>query len=508
MTVRDKADPCTLVIFGGTGDLSKRKLIPGIYYLAEQKLLPDGFALLAVGRDPGDDAGYRKLMREAMGSSDEIRKVDEKVWQWLCERTFYAHGDFSTGEAYDSVRKRLGEIEARPALTEKNRLFYLAIPPSVFTTTLQHLTASGLKPRTDSYDARPWVRVVIEKPFGRSLETARELNRLVLSCCGEHQVYRIDHYLGKETVQNILVFRFANTIFEPLWNRRYISYVQITAAESVGVEGRGKYYEEAGIVRDMFQNHLFQLLTLATMEPPSSISADAVRDEKVKVLRAIRPLLAGGSDNIARAQYAAGTIDGKSVPAYRSELEVAPSSITPTYAAMRLFIDNWRWNGVPFYLRSGKRLAARTSEIAVQFQSPPLMLFGQKTTEEMAPSLLVMRVQPDEGISLRLQVKTPGAVHELTPFLEITPVDMNFSYAEAFGGEAHPAYETLLLDCMIGDPTLFTRSDEVEMAWSLIDPVLQEWEKNPTDQIPTYPAGSWGPAEADALLAKDNARWR
>jgi glucose-6-phosphate 1-dehydrogenase len=508
---RDKADPCTLVIFGAAGDLTKRKLIPAIYYLAEQKLLPENFALLGVARDANTDEGYRALMREAMDKSDEIHKVHDDVWQWLCERTFYASGDFGTDDAYGKIRERLSQIEGKSAEEDRNRLFYLAIPPSVFETTLKHLCDSKLSKRTTSYDERPWHRIVIEKPFGRSLESARALNHLVLQEFGEHQIYRIDHYLGKESVQNILVFRFANSIFEPLWNRNYISHIQITAAESVGVEGRGKYYEEAGVLRDMFQNHLLQLLTLAGMEPPSSFTADAVRDEKVKVLHSIRPLVQDCEPAIepavVRAQYAAGSLDGKSVPGYRSEPDVASQSLTPTFAAMRISIDNWRWKGVPFYLRSGKRMEKRISEIRVQFRSPPFLLFGQKAVEEMAPSVLIMRVQPDEGISLRFQVKTPGAMHELTPGLEITPVDMDFSYAQAFGNDAHPAYETLLLDCMIGDPTLFTRSDEVEMAWSIIDPVLDYWDKHPATSLPTYPAGSWGPTEAAKILDGDHTRW-
>ena len=504
---RDRADPCTMVIFGGAGDLTKRKLIPAIYYLAQQKLLPENFSLLAVARDANNDEGYRALMRKAMDQSDEIHKVDDNVWQWLCERTFYASGDFTRDDAYGAIGQRLQEIESRSAEQERNRLFYLAIPPSVFETTLKHLCGSKLARRTHSYEERPWYRVVIEKPFGRDLESARTLNRLVLDEFGEHQIYRIDHYLGKESVQNLLVFRFANSIFEPLWNRNYVAHIQITAAESVGVEGRGKYYEEAGVLRDMFQNHLLQLLTLAAMEPPSSFTADSVRDEKVKVLHSVRPLIQHCEPAVVRAQYAGGTVDGKTVPGYRQEPDVPPNSTTATFAAMRLSIDNWRWTGVPFYLRSGKRMEKRISEIAVQFKSPPFLLFGQKAVEEMAPSLLTMRVQPDEGISLRFQVKTPGAMHELTPGLEITLVDMDFTYAEAFGNEAHPAYETLLLDCMIGDPTLFTRSDEVEMAWEIIDPVLDYWDKHPDTPLPTYAAGSWGPKEADKLLDGDHTRW-
>jgi len=434
------ADACTVVIFGGSGDLTRRKLLPALYYLAEHKLLHENFALLGVAREPSSDDAYRKVMREEMSKSDEIHRVNDEVWQWLAERMFYTHGDFTKDAAYETIGKRLNEIEAGRPEDQRNRLFYLAIPPSVFEPTLQHLCKSGLARRTLSYEERPWYRVVIEKPFGRSLESARALNRLVLDQFGEHQIYRIDHYLGKESVQNILVFRFANSIFEPLWNRNYISHVQIIVAEAVGVEGRGKYYEEAGILRDMFQNHLLQLLTLAAMEPPSAFTGDAVRDEKVKVLRSIRPLVGDGEPPVVLGQYTEGTDDGKPVTGYREEPNVSPMSVTPTYAAMRVSIDNWRWKGVPFYLRSGKRLGRRISEISVQFRSPPL--------------------------------------------------------------------ETLLLDCMTGDPTLFTRSDEVEMAWSIIDPILEYWNEHPLDRVPTYPAGSAGPVEAIKLLDGDHTRWR
>ncbi len=507
----DQADPCTMVIFGATGDLTKRKLFPALYQLAAEHLLAPGFAVLAVGRETAEtDESYREKMRAALAESDEVKRFDEEVWKRLAERTFYSGGDASDAAAYVAIEKRLVEIEDSRPCEERNRFFYLAVPPSVFEPIVRHLSDSGLVPRHDDPRARPWARVVVEKPFGHSLETAKALNELVLSLFAEHQVYRIDHYVGKETVQNILVFRFANSIWEPLWNRRWISHVQITAAEEVGVELRGKYYEEAGVVRDMFQNHLLQLLALTAMEPPSSMTADSVRDEKVKVLKSIRWLTPESiPDSAVRAQYAAGTIRGKPVPGYCEEPDVDPNSQTPTFAAARFSIDNWRWKGVPFYLRSGKRMAKRASEIAVQFHAPPHLMFGgEGKHKELQPNTLVMRVQPNEGISLNFEVKVPGAAVALTEHVEVAPVDMDFSYAEAFGESAAPAYETLLLDVMIGEATLFTRSDEVEAAWKVIDPLLNFWQGHEIHPMPTYPAGSWGPAEAEALIAQDGAKWR
>ncbi|MGE3527363.1 MAG: glucose-6-phosphate dehydrogenase [Gemmatimonadales bacterium] len=498
-----RAGPCAIVILGAGGDLTARKLMPALYHLQRDGLLDEQLVVLGVARQRLDDKTFRDRMRESVETSGEVGEVEEKHWRDFAAKLAYIEGDLSHDQVYARIRERLETLEGERGLREWGRLFYLALPPSVYAPTLQHLADSGLAPRTMEPATRPWARVIIEKPFGYSLESARELNRTVNGVLHEHQVYRIDHYLGKETVQNLMVFRFANSIFEPVWNRQQVAHVQITAAESEGVGHRAGYYEGAGVVRDMFQNHLLQLLALTAMEPPVTFKAEAVRDEKVKVLRAIRPVdLSGRSVDAVLGQYGPGRADDEAAHGYREEDRVADDSRTATYAAVRFLIDNWRWRGVPFYLRSGKRLPRRVTEIAIQFRDPPHLMFPLPQGETIAPNVLAFRIQPDEGISLCFQVKTPGVD------VAMTTVGMDFTYARAFDGEAHSAYETLLLDCMLGDATLFNRSDSVEAAWEVVDPVITWWDKHKGTDLPNYAAGSWGPAAADQLLARDGFRWR
>jgi glucose-6-phosphate 1-dehydrogenase len=488
--------PCIMVIFGAAGDLTKRKLIPALYNLKKSNLLSDNFAVIGVARAEFGDEEFRNRLRDDM-KEFATEEVDAQTWSWLAERLYYLSGDFNDDKTFAQLKEMLARIDTERETNEKY-FFYLATAPQFFAPVVQKLGASGLAREENDR----WRRVVIEKPFGRDLESARKLNQDIKEVLEEDQIYRIDHYLGKETVQNILIFRFGNGIFEPIWNRRYIDCVQITAAEKVGVEQRGGYYDGAGALRDMVPNHLLQLVTLTAMEPPISFEADAVRDEQAKVLHAIqRPSPEAAARRTVRGQYADGEIDNEKVPAYRSEQNVAPDSATETYVALKLLIDNWRWADVPFYLRTGKRLAARDTEIAIQFKRPPFVLFHKTSVAQLTTNRLVLHIQPDEGVSLRFGAKVPG------PVMSVGAVDMNFDYEDYFGKTPSTGYERLLHDCMMGDATLFQRADQVEAGWSVVEPIQAAWSAMPPPSFPNYKAASWGPKEADELLGCDNQKW-
>ena len=482
--------PQAIVIFGGTGDLTRRKLIPALFRLFTEGLLPDGFAVVGVAKEALSDDDYRRRMKEAIAEF----AADEGVARWdeFAARLGYVCLDFGGEDGFGRVREKLQEADAAHGTTG-SRLFYLAIPPAAIAQVVAGLGAAELV-RPDQGCS---LRIVVEKPFGRDLESARELNALLLGAFEESQIYRIDHYLGKETVQNLLVFRFGNVVWEPIWNRTMVDHVQITVAETVGVERRAGYYEKAGALRDMVQSHLLQLLAIATMEPPAAYDADSIRDEKVKLLRSIRPISAEGG--AVRGQYTSSRPGARPMVAYREEPGVAPDSRTESFVALRLCIDNWRWAGVPFFLRTGKNLPTKSSEVIVRFRPAPHPILDRVQGDPPAPNALVLRVQPEEGISLYFEAKVPGIRGPLQP------VSMDFFYASAFGIEPPEAYERLLLDAMVGDATLFARRDEVEAAWALVDPILRAWAA--AGEPEPYPAGSWGPAGADAMLEAEGRRW-
>ena len=501
-TARRPAEPCIFALFGAGGDLTKRLLLPSLYNLLKAGLLPEKFALIGVTYDSLSDDQFRAQMTANL-KTFAGEKIDETLWEQVVARFFCVSGDFNDAGLYAKLAKKLEQV-AQDAGVGGNALFYLATPPQFFGPIVEHLGEAGLTQEDeDTCGEGAWRRVVIEKPFGHDLASAKCLNTEIGKTLQETQIYRVDHYLGKETVQNILVFRFANGLFEPIWNRNAIEQVQITVAENIGIEGRGGYYDHAGALRDMVQNHLLSLLSLLAMEPPVSLAADAVRDEKTKVLHSVKALKPEDVLTcVVRGQYGAGKADGKAIPAYRAEANVDPHSNTETYAALRLEIDNWRWAGVPFYLRTGKALADRATEIAVQFKRAPAGLFQDTIDHPMSHNWLIMHLQPDEGISLEFGAKIPG------PTVEIGPVEMVFAYHDYFGAAPRTGYETLLYDAMIGDQTLFQRADTVDAGWEIVQPILDVWAALTARDFPNYTPDAWGPPAAADLLARDGHRWR
>ena len=487
-------DPVALVIFGGAGDLAHRKLLPALFNLSIDGLLPARIAIIGAGRKTMTDDQYRAFAKDGIQHFSR-RPIDEHTWSTFASALFFANLDMENPSGYGPLKSRIEEVERQRGLTG-NRIFYLAVPPTIFVPTVEQLA------RAELVRERPFTRVIVEKPIGRDLTSARHINDALAAAFAERQIFRIDHYLGKETVQNILVLRFANSLFEPMFNQKYVDHVQITAAEEEGVGTRAGYYEEAGALRDMVQNHMLQLLSLVAMEPPRSLDAEVVRDEKLEVLRSLRPISpAAIAHQVVRAQYSAGFELGAPVPGYREEAGVRPTSTTETFVAIEAFIDNWRWAGVPFFLRTGKRLPKRASEIAVFFRQVPPILFNADPAAPLDPNVLTIRIQPDEGFSFGINSKVPG------PRVRVYPVRMDFRYSNTFGAESPEAYERLLLDVMAGDATLFMRRDAVETAWSWVMPILDSWDAAP-GTMPTYPAGEWGPAEADQLIAATGRRWR
>jgi glucose-6-phosphate 1-dehydrogenase len=485
-----------MVIFGASGDLANRKLLPTLNNLAKKEYLPKDFALIGLAKQPLSQDEFRERVRASLrefGGAPE----DCEFCRWIVERLCYISGDFRDAKTYDNLKPLVAQMDQNYR-TCGNYLFYLATGPDLFGEIIRRLAESGL---THEDDGR-WRRVIIEKPFGSDLASARALNTQIKNLLSEQQVYRIDHYLGKETVQNILVFRFSNGIFEPIWNRRYVDHVQITVAETLGVERRGRYYDQTGALRDMVPSHILQLMSLTAMEPPISFQADAVRDEQAKILHAIQTMSPESVlSRAVRGQYGTGFVDGEAVPGYRSEPNVAPESNTETFVALKFSIDNWRWADVPFYVRTGKRLKKRASEIVIQFRRAPLVLFRETPVEQLSPNLLILHIQPDEGISMQFGAKIPG------PTVRLGSVNMDFKYADHFGAEPTTGYERLLYDCMIGDATLFQRADMVEAGWNVVEPILDVWKALPPRSFPNYAAGTWGPREADDLMTHDQRHW-